>query len=419
VMSGQVPPTAELDAMMARFVAAGDEDAQASLLSTYAGGAFLAGHPDRALAYMRARDHVGASERGFRARSSALFLPAALELDASGPRAAQTALERARRLSAERDAVWVDPFLGFVAGGIAFAAGDWDGAVAELDAALERAQETNTGWISIPVGVRSYIDAHRGRTGAARARLESFRHRGLPLQFGHDNPGLAELAVLEVEGPAREAGTLASSLWTAALGDPGRWPSIIAADVARIALTGMRRRLADQLLGSVSAISSADVAALVHGMLTADPDEIEAAAAGFVADGRLTAEAFAREELTCAAAAAGDKGRAAAALEATLAGYQRMGAIPDADRALGRARAVGLRRGSREAHRSVSSGWASLTVTEVRIAGLVRDGLTNREVGARLFVSPRTVQTHVSHILQKTGLRSRVEIARAAQAPTS
>jgi len=50
------------------------------------------------------------------------------------------------------------------------------------------------------------------------------------------------------------------------------------------------------------------------------------------------------------------------------------------------------------------------------IAGLVRDGLTNREIGTRLFVSPRTVQTHVSHILQKTGLRSRVEIARFAGA---
>jgi DNA-binding CsgD family transcriptional regulator len=158
------------------------------------------------------------------------------------------------------------------------------------------------------------------------------------------------------------------------------------------------------------------VAALVHGMLTADPDEIEAAAAGFAADDRGTIEAFAREELACAAAAAGAKDRAAVALDAALAGYQRMRAVPDSDRVLGRARAVGLRRGSREAHREVSSGWASLTATEVRIAALVRDGLTNREVGARLFVSPRTVQTHVSHILQKTGLRSRVEIARAAGA---
>jgi DNA-binding NarL/FixJ family response regulator len=53
-------------------------------------------------------------------------------------------------------------------------------------------------------------------------------------------------------------------------------------------------------------------------------------------------------------------------------------------------------------------------VSETRIAALVRDGLTNREIGTRLYVSPRTVQTHVSHILQKTSLRSRVEIARFA-----
>ena len=73
-----------------------------------------------------------------------------------------------------------------------------------------------------------------------------------------------------------------------------------------------------------------------------------------------------------------------------------------------------MRRGSRAPHRDADFGWAALTTTENRIAALVRDGLTNREIGTRLFVSPRTVQTHVSHILQKTGLRSRVEIARAA-----
>jgi len=77
-------------------------------------------------------------------------------------------------------------------------------------------------------------------------------------------------------------------------------------------------------------------------------------------------------------------------------------------------RALGVRRGSREAHRDTDLGWAGLTAAEIRIAALVREGLTNREIGTRLFVSPRTVQVHVSHILQKTGLRSRVEIASSA-----
>jgi DNA-binding CsgD family transcriptional regulator len=416
VMAGQAPPPAELDAMMARFAAAGDHDAQASLLAASAAAAFLSGRLDAAAELMRAREELVPAADSFRSRSSALFLPATIELARSGPQAAREVIDRTRRLSAQRQAGWVDPFLGFAAGGIAFAAGDWDGAVAELDAALERAEETNAGWISHPVGMRSYIDAHRGRTGPARARLESFRHRGLPLQFGHDRPGLAELAVLEAEGSVREACTLARTLWSAARGNPGRWAADLAPDVTRVAVVGMDRRLADQVGHDVPGLCPPGTARLVHGILGADPDAIGEAAAELAGTGRHAAEAFAREELACAAATARDRDRAVAALEAALAGYQRLGAQPDRDRALGRMRALGIRRGSREAHRDASFGWASLTATETRIAELVRDGMTNREIGTKLFVSPRTVQTHVSHILQKTGLRSRVEIARLAGA---
>jgi DNA-binding CsgD family transcriptional regulator len=414
VLAGQAPPAAELDAAMARFAAAGDADAQANLLATVACAAFLASRPETALEHLRAREALLPGTDSFRSRNSSLALPAMFELAASGPAAAQAALDRVRRLAAEREAPWVDPFLGFAAGGIAFAAGDWDDAVAELDAALERAEETGTGWISLPVGFRSYIDAHRGRTGQARARLESFRHRGLPLQFGHDRPGWAELAVLEAEGAAGEAATLARTLWSAARDHPGPGTADLAPDVTRVALAGMDRHLAGQLADDVTALCPPQVARLVHGMIGADPDAIGAAAAQLAGTGRLTAEAFAREELSCAAAAAGDRDRAAAALDSALAGYQRLGAVPDRDRAMARARALGIRRGSREAHRDADFGWKSLTATENRIAVLVRDGLTNREIGTRLFVSPRTVQTHVSHILQKTGLRSRVEIARSA-----
>ena len=155
---------------------------------------------------------------------------------------------------------------------------------------------------------------------------------------------------------------------------------------------------------------------LVVGMVTSSVDDIDAAATEFASTGRGTLACFAHEELACAAAASGDKDRALVALDAALAGYQRMRAVPDRDRALARMRALGIRRGPREGHRTVDSGWASLTATEVRIAALVQDGLTNREIGTRLFISPRTVQTHVSHILAKTGLRSRVEVAAAARA---
>jgi len=415
-LAGQSLPAAELDAMRARYAAAGDQEAQANVLTAVAFSVFLAGRPDQALDLLRTRENLTPDARSLRARSSTLSLPPMFELAASGPRAARAALERARRQAAERQAPWLDPFLGFTAGGIAFAAGDWDDAVAELDTALEQAEETGTGWISLPVGFRSYIDAHRGRPGQARDRLESFRHRGLPLQFGHDRPGWAELAVLEAEGATEKAATLARTLWAGARSHPGRWAADLAPDVTRVALARMDRRLAGQVGDDAASLCTPEVAGLVHGMLAADPDAIEDAAGQLTAAGRLTAEAFAREELACAAATTGDRERAAAALDGALDGYQRLGAVTDRDRALARTRALGLRRSSREPHRDAGHGWAALTATETRIATLVRDGLTNREIGIRLFVSPRTVQTHVSHILQKTGLRSRVEIARFAGA---
>ena len=52
-----------------------------------------------------------------------------------------------------------------------------------------------------------------------------------------------------------------------------------------------------------------------------------------------------------------------------------------------------------------------LTETERRVAALVAQGHTNREVAAAMFVTENTVQTHVRHIFQKLGVRSRTELA--------
>jgi len=59
-------------------------------------------------------------------------------------------------------------------------------------------------------------------------------------------------------------------------------------------------------------------------------------------------------------------------------------------------------------------GWLSLTPAERDVARLVAEGLTNKEIAARLFVSPRTVQTHLTHMYGKLGLTSRVQLAQQA-----
>jgi predicted ATPase/class 3 adenylate cyclase/DNA-binding CsgD family transcriptional regulator len=61
-----------------------------------------------------------------------------------------------------------------------------------------------------------------------------------------------------------------------------------------------------------------------------------------------------------------------------------------------------------------TSGWASLTPTERGVVRLVGDGLGNKDIAARLFVSPRTVQTHLTHVYAKLGLASRVQLVHEA-----
>jgi DNA-binding CsgD family transcriptional regulator len=57
-----------------------------------------------------------------------------------------------------------------------------------------------------------------------------------------------------------------------------------------------------------------------------------------------------------------------------------------------------------------------LTPTELKVAHLVADSQSNPDIAGRLFLSGRTVEVHVSHILTKLDARSRVEIARETAA---
>ncbi|MEO3802971.1 AAA family ATPase [Nonomuraea sp. B1E8] len=87
--------------------------------------------------------------------------------------------------------------------------------------------------------------------------------------------------------------------------------------------------------------------------------------------------------------------------------FRRIGAIAWADRALGELRATG------ESARTPEAGaLTTLTPQELRIALAVGEGLTNREIAAQLFLSPRTVDYHLRKVFQKAGLTSRAELMR-------
>jgi DNA-binding CsgD family transcriptional regulator len=59
-------------------------------------------------------------------------------------------------------------------------------------------------------------------------------------------------------------------------------------------------------------------------------------------------------------------------------------------------------------------GWESLSPAELRVVELVAEGLTNPQIGERLFISPRTVQAHLSHVFAKLAVSSRAELAAQA-----
>jgi DNA-binding CsgD family transcriptional regulator len=91
-----------------------------------------------------------------------------------------------------------------------------------------------------------------------------------------------------------------------------------------------------------------------------------------------------------------------------------VGASWDARRVRSRLRGLGVRRRLVTAEPE-TSGWAALTTSELTVARLVAEGLTNREVAERLFVSPHTVNSHLRHVFLKLGINSRVELARLAR----
>ena len=74
-------------------------------------------------------------------------------------------------------------------------------------------------------------------------------------------------------------------------------------------------------------------------------------------------------------------------------------------------------RGRRERKRP-ASGWASLTPAERDVVRVVSEGLGNNDIATRLFVSPRTVQSHLTYVYAKLGLTSRVQLAQEAARQT-
>src|SRR5262249_35062231 len=93
-------------------------------------------------------------------------------------------------------------------------------------------------------------------------------------------------------------------------------------------------------------------------------------------------------------------------LRAALEGFEAIGAAPWAERARSELRASG-----ETARRRDPSTVAQLTPQEQQVAAFVADGLSNKDVAAQLFLSPRTIDAHLRNVFAKLGITSRTQLA--------
>ena len=197
------------------------------------------------------------------------------------------------------------------------------------------------------------------------------------------------------------------------LGDPATapWLTRTALDAGHDELAAVIAEVAREL-ASANAGYPAIEAAAAHSRGLAEQDAGRLAEAAERHPDRW-ARASAAEDLGVAHARRAQDRQAIGRLTEAIDGYQAAGAPADMARVRRRLRKLGVRRRHwTQAADRPTVGWESLTETERVVAGLVADGLSNRDAAARMYVSVHTVAFYLRQIFRKLGLGSRVELAR-------
>jgi DNA-binding CsgD family transcriptional regulator len=300
---------------------------------------------------------------------------------------------------------------------------------------------------------QSFALAYRGEAAAARAAAEATLEGGAKLSeryaaFGQAVVGFAALAAGD-RAAAHEAGEAANQLMTVVSGSTALFGRIWSAGAALadgdLAAAG---RWADEAASIATGWYLTMALTVRAGVAIAqgEPDQAERDAHdALTCAADIQAYLLIPDILECVAALVGqdDSHREAARIfGAAEAIRQRIGSVRfkiyDADyeasvtalrdtlgdsdfdsawaegAGLSTEEAIAYARRGRGQRKRPTSGWGSLTPSERDVVQLVSEGLANNDIATRLFISPRTVQTHLTHVYTKLGLTSRVQLAQEA-----
>jgi len=304
-------------------------------------------------------------------------------------------------------------------GQLLFDTGHWDDALAEVEVLHEDLKEPVASCCDL--GIAAVIRFHRGEFAVARGHLAA----AVPQARRIGNRVIGPLALAR-SLDREQRGSPAEALAELTAGFDGNAEELeeledLLADAVRLAAEigdlDTAKALADRAgeLAAESQIPHRQATALYcSGLLDHDATRLVAASERYGHAGRVLLSAKALEAAAVNFVCMDDRDQARAAFTRAVEIYNSLGAVTDAVRLQARFRAHGIRRSPHTKHRQARSGWDSLTPTEIKIAALVEGGLSNPEIAAKLFLSRRTVGTHVSHILKKLDVHSRIDIAREA-----
>lgn len=336
---------------------------------------------------------------------------------------AEASYELGQREADQLGTAWSRPMWHYHRAELRLAAGRLDDAEAEAEAGVRVAEQCATRALIVPLlALLSQLALQRGELSGAREWLRRAEAR----RAAGDEAGREDLVwrTALLADAAGEPAAVRTALTEVCAGFPHRLQILVqdppaGAQLVRIA---QRAGAAAQARAAASAIrlladrnpsvaSLAGAAAHAEGLLHGDLATLRSAVRAYRSSPRVLARATAVEDTAAAERRAGRRAEAVELLRTALEHYQSCGAQRDVARVNRSLSRLGVRRGP-AGNGSVRNSWDRLTESELRVARLVAQGLTNRETAARLFLSPHTVDSHLRHSFTKLGVNSRVELTR-------
>ncbi|MEY2591155.1 MAG: hypothetical protein QOJ67_3139 [Acidimicrobiaceae bacterium] len=300
------------------------------------------------------------------------------------------------------------------------AAGRLDEATADAEAGVATADERGTTFYApFAISTLATVALLRGDLDGAARQVTRYRAAPPPPRVGF---GSSTYAWTEARLTDARRGAVAAFETLAELYADGAAQrrllveeSAAAGWLVRTALTAGCRTMAEDVARCVEQLAAGNphldtiAASALHAraLLDRDPLALEQAAR---THRNQWARGTAFEDAAVALIDAGEREGARHQLHEAEAAYALAGATRDVTRVETREGELGRRRSSHGAR--PAQGWDSLTDAERRVAHVVSEGLTNSEVGSRLYLSRYTIDFHLRQIFRKLGLRSRVELTR-------